>query len=148
MYTGQTELYAFGARRTVNEWASYLSIDHRSLVRRLNLLPWVDPAFVLAMPDGQHFDPSLPGGAPKSWSWSSLPWERDPWAQGWVDAHAHGATLEEVGRALGLTRERVRQVEEVAFRKLRRRAQRLGIAPLVEAVRALEEMREKREVTP
>lgn len=37
-----------------------------------------------------------------------------------IDKHPDGATLEEVGEVLGITRERVRQIEFSALRKLRR----------------------------
>lgn len=42
----------------------------------------------------------------------------DEVAVAFVNQHPDGATLEEVGNAFGLTRERVRQIEAVALRKL------------------------------
>lgn len=39
-------------------------------------------------------------------------------------ANPDGLTLEEVGRVFGLTRERIRQIEAVAIRKLRLREER------------------------
>lgn len=40
-----------------------------------------------------------------------------------------GMTLEEVGKVLGITRERVRQIEVAALKKLRRPAIRAGLMP-------------------
>lgn len=51
--------------------------------------------------------------------------EDDPWA---VEiARRGGATLEIVGEALGLTRERARQIEEIALRKLVPRLKLVGV---------------------
>lgn len=44
---------------------------------------------------------------------------QDEQARSFVEENVGGATLHEVGLALGVTRERVRQIEEVALRKLR-----------------------------
>lgn len=50
----------------------------------------------------------------------TLPFELDVAAQRFVEDHPNGATLEEIGAALGLTRERVRQIEEIALAKIRK----------------------------
>lgn len=47
------------------------------------------------------------------------PYERDVAAQLFVAAFPMGATLEMVGDAMGVSRERVRQLESVAFEKVR-----------------------------
>lgn len=41
-----------------------------------------------------------------------------PAAQDAVRAHPHGMTLEEIGQVMHITRERVRQIENTALRKL------------------------------
>lgn len=51
-------------------------------------------------------------------------------AQAFVDAHPDGATLEEIGETLGRTRERVRQLETAALRKLLARLTLLGFTAL------------------
>lgn len=55
-------------------------------------------------------------------------YEDDPHAQAFVASHPDGATLEEVSVHFGLTRERVRQIEERALRSLVLRLQLMGIS--------------------
>lgn len=69
-------------------------------------------------PWGPGTGPGL--GEPGAWTWQLLPWEDDLWAQEFVQKHPCGATLEEIGEALGVSMQRVRQIEEKALRKLRR----------------------------
>lgn len=57
---------------------------------------------------GKPFDP-----------WSDLEWEEHGEAQQIVAENPDGMTLEQVGAVLGVTRERVRQIEAQALRKLR-----------------------------
>lgn len=52
--------------------------------------------------------------------WGELPWALHREAHEVVAAHPDGMTLEEIGDILGLTRERVRQIEASALRKLRK----------------------------
>lgn len=66
---------------------------------------------------GKPFDP-----------WSDLEWEEHEEARQIVAGHPDGMTLEEVGAVLGVTRERVRQIEAVALRKLR---EGIGLAEAV-----------------
>lgn len=47
-------------------------------------------------------------------------------ANGNEDLRRDGMTLEEVGKALGVTRERIRQIEVAALRKCRRWCERNG----------------------
>lgn len=47
-------------------------------------------------------------------------------ADGSEELRRDGVTLEEVGKALGVTRERARQIEHSALRKCRRWAERNG----------------------
>lgn len=51
--------------------------------------------------------------------WSDLEWEEHDEARKIVADHPDGMTLEEVGTHLGITRERVRQIEAGALKKLR-----------------------------
>lgn len=51
--------------------------------------------------------------------WHDLEWEEHGAARRVVSEHPDGMTLEEVGKVLGVTRERVRQIEADALRKLR-----------------------------
>lgn len=52
--------------------------------------------------------------------WLDLEWEEDAVAQKLTREHVDGMTLEDVGAHMGLTRERVRQIEVQAIRKLSR----------------------------
>lgn len=72
---------------------------------------------------GKHFRRAAAAGAIVH---PSLRYEDDVACQLLVNAHPDGLTLDEVGRALGLTRERVRQIEAAALAKLRRRLAVLG----------------------
>lgn len=56
-----------------------------------------------------------------------MPWHLDAQSQEFVETHLSGATLEEIGEELGLTRERVRQLEESALRKLLARMPIAGV---------------------
>lgn len=51
--------------------------------------------------------------------WSDLEWEEHDEARRIVAENPDGMTLEEVGAYLGITRERVRQIEAAALEKLR-----------------------------
>ncbi|MBZ0116592.1 MAG: hypothetical protein K8H88_06350 [Sandaracinaceae bacterium] len=55
------------------------------------------------------------------------PYGEDRAAQAFVAEHPDGATLEQVGLALGVTRERVRQIELDALRHFRQRARVAGL---------------------
>lgn len=57
---------------------------------------------------GRPFDP-----------WRGLEWEEHAEARRIVAENPDGMTLEEVGKVLGVTRERVRQIEAAALEKLR-----------------------------
>lgn len=57
-----------------------------------------------------------------------LPWERDAECRAWMAEHDE-STLEEVGRAIGVSRERVRQIEEAALRKMRHGLEALDVGP-------------------
>lgn len=108
---------AFGEVLSIEAWSARTGIKAAVIRRRLKHLA---PEAALSLSDYAHYSTdALPGG-PKSWTWDGLSWERDPWAQQFVDEHPGGASLEEVGDAIGVTRERVRQIEEKAIRKLQR----------------------------
>lgn len=58
----------------------------------------------------------------------SIPWDQDDEVQEFVRQHPHGASLEEIGQYLQLTRERVRQLETVALRCMRFRLEQGGLS--------------------
>lgn len=59
--------------------------------------------------------PPAPRGRPAP---TVVPYALDPVAVALVERHPDGCTLEMVGEHLGLTRERVRQVQEIALAKI------------------------------
>ena len=97
-------------------WSELIGITPNILRRRLRLLP---REIALSLPRYAHVDPTAEPGAPRAWTWVLLAYEDDPWAQHFVATHPGGASLEVVGVALGMGKERIRQIEEVALDKLR-----------------------------
>ena len=70
----------------------------------------------------------LPSGRPKFNHLGIEPWEADPrWSCALDVADRGGATLAEVGQAMGLTRERARQIEVKALIRVRRLTARLSM---------------------
>jgi hypothetical protein len=51
--------------------------------------------------------------------WDALSWEQHEEAQLFVKSHPDGGNLNEIGRLMGITGERVRQIHERALAKLR-----------------------------
>jgi hypothetical protein len=136
-------LKAYGTSMPLTEWARLYGLRPGHLRRRLQALKGLPPEVVLGLRYVRHLDPRAKPGAPHSWTWDLLPWEDDAWAQAFLAKHPGGATLEEIAQALGLVRERVRQIEEVALRKCKREAKRLGV-PVEALLGTLDELRSAR----
>lgn len=68
-------------------------------------------------------------GDPLEGNREDTPWECDAAAQRFVAEHPGGATLDEVGEFFGISRERVRQIEVQALRKLARYSHALESMP-------------------
>lgn len=128
----QRQVEAFGEARALGDWVEGTAVRRAALRRRLASM---HAEIALNLPAHARVKHGAPPGTAASWTWWLLDYEDDPWAQAFVAAHPDGATLEEVGAALGIVRERVRQLEESAIRKCRRAAQKLG----AEALAVLEE---------
>lgn len=112
----EREIEAFGERHPAVVWSRLIGVRPNVLRRRMRRLP---PEVALALPRYAHVDPTARPGAPSAWTWELLAYEDDPWAQDFVARHPGGGTLEEVGDALGMGRERVNQIERRAIEKLR-----------------------------
>lgn len=66
-----------------------------------------------------HERVAIPAGHPSSASWDRDPWDDDDYAWYVVAHHPDGLSLEQVAALMGVTDERVRQIEQEAFAKLR-----------------------------
>lgn len=78
--------------------------------------------------DGERGQSVIPADAsPLRVAFETLPYEADIETQLFVSAFPQGATLEECGEWLGVTRERVRQMEGEALVSLARELRRAGI---------------------
>ncbi len=69
-------------------------------------------------PHGENVCPEPAGRPDEADPWIELEWDEHVEAKRMVDAHPDGMTLEHIGEAMGITRERVRQIEGGALRKL------------------------------
>lgn len=103
--------------RTVAEWAELANQNERRLCDYLNAGIPLEAA--VQIPRNARVDLDAPPGGPLSWTWYALPPDLDPWFHDFRKNHPGGATLEEVGYVMGVTRERLRQLEEMALRRLR-----------------------------
>lgn len=115
---------AFGERRSLHEWCALVELSAPVLAARLTRF---SPELALILPPYARVDPQAQPGEPAAWTWELLDWEDDIWARRFVAEHAGGASLDEVAAAIGIVRERVRQVEEAALRKVRARAEAMGL---------------------
>jgi len=70
------------------------------------------------------------------------PYAEDDWAWYVVQAHPDGLTLDQIGELYGLSRERVRQIEEDAVRKINRQPKRK--VEILEMLREIESLRPSR----
>lgn len=59
--------------------------------------------------------------------WDAIPWEQDAQARLLVAAYPDGLSMEAIALVMGLTRERIRQIEAAAIHKARVAAARLGL---------------------
>lgn len=69
---------------------------------------------------GRHDVLLCEGAAATFDPWVELDWEDHEEAQALVRENPGGMTLEDIGKAMGITRERVRQIESQALEKLQK----------------------------
>jgi DNA-directed RNA polymerase specialized sigma24 family protein len=65
---------------------------------------------------------------PTARTWSKLPYEDDPFAQGFIAAHPEGMSLDDIARAMRIPRSQVTSIMQRALSKLEhnRRARRIA----------------------
>ena len=109
----------------LRHWCDAFDVPIRTALRR------VDAGWPLWEAVSQPRQGWSDGSSGHGWR-DGVPYEHDLRCQRFVRDHPGGATLEEVGAELGVTRERVRQIEGKALRRLHKTAQR--IAPDLEMI--------------
>lgn len=98
---------AFGRVQSIGAWARETGINRYVIAQRL--AKGIDPEEALSVKKACELREAWEGA-------NALPFDADAMCQAIV-ARCSPLTLETVGAILGLTRERVRQIEEVALRK-------------------------------
>ena len=112
---------AFGETLDLTEWAERTGLSRRTLEERLRRKNWTGeqivtaPRFTRSVAVGHGRD-----GEPREQLVDHMtPWADDDRCWYVVTCHPDGLTLEQVGDMIGVSRERVRQIEEIAFDKLK-----------------------------
>lgn len=100
-----------GREQTLDEWSAETGIPAQTLYTRYRDGKTMDEVF--------SSTPLPKAGRGEAWTDIDKPWREDKYAQKLVEEHPYGMTLDEIGRELGVSRERVRQIENEALRKLR-----------------------------
>lgn len=117
-----------GETRYIVEWAKIAGISEDTLRKRL-AAEW-EPEEAVTKPKALTnravvLRGHVPDGAPGSSTWYDLPWEKDTWAQEFVAAHPDGASLEQVGDAMGVKVSWVCEMEQNALAKLLEKLKRV-----------------------
>lgn len=120
-----------GKTKHLREWAEEYGVDYAVVLSRWhkgerNFAKLIAPRHIPNRNPEEIMDPEIP-------------WEQDSFARWVVEKNPDGLSLEYVGLLLGVTRERVRQIELSACRKIALAASRHD----PDAVRFLELLREK-----
>lgn len=126
-----------GEIRLIRDVAAEHGLTATTIYRRLRN-GW-DMADLFQPAEGQS-DPSTPVA---EWRSMDLPWEADLFAQNKVKENPSGMELHQVADLMGVTKQRVEQIEKRALRKLKRTP---GARAMLELMLARESMRESREV--
>lgn len=104
--------------KTLRAWSEESGVPYNTLCRRVHRGIPLDVALKGRVNLSRMSEAQSVGGI-GSLTWQTLPWEQDQAAQRLVREYPAGLVLSSVGAAMGLTKERVRQLEFYALRKLR-----------------------------
>jgi hypothetical protein len=107
-----------GERITTSQASQRYGIPRQRLNARLRQ-GWSDVDAVTVPAWVHHARVSVQAGHPSSASWDRDPWSDDDHAWYVVACHPDGLSLEQVAALMGVTDERVRQIEQEAFAKIR-----------------------------
>lgn len=113
---------AWGSTRTLREWAEYLGVSPAGIRSRI-YKKGMTPHEAVTKPWAAHAGKRKRGARPSAEPILPdlhVPWEESDWSWYVVAHHPNGLTLDEIGQLMGITRERVRQIEQKAFGKLLR----------------------------
>ncbi len=111
-------LYIDGEALTTAQAAQRFGVRRQRLCERLRA-GWSDIDAVTVPAWVHHARVAVPAGHPTSASWDRDPWDEDDHAWYVVAHHPDGLSLEQVAALMGVTDERVRQIEQEAFAKIR-----------------------------
>lgn len=138
LVTHDLVIEANGESRTHKAWAAHIGLTPNGL--RARICAGMTPEEAVTRPRRRRAK-NRPSGASLVED-LDLPWEVSD--QSWyiVARHPAGLTLEQVGEVFGLTRERIRQIEEKALKKLLRSPTRAAV------LRELLELSLERETAP
>jgi hypothetical protein len=113
------KIEAFGKTQTRGEWAREYGIHRNTLDTRLDRgLPLEQAVSIPAHCKLANLEADA--GHPGATSWYKPRYEDDDHCWYVVANHPEGLTLEQVGQLMGVTRERIRQIEAKIIRKVRK----------------------------
>lgn len=153
-----------GQRKTLDQWAAHYDVSRGCVYKRLARGMTLEQALTTRVlptseasraghlsrkaPPGRKRTKEQPISGEEAWEGANKrPFRDDVVAQILFNARGGDYTLDEVGLMLGISRERVRQIEKQAYGKYVRELAKLGLSreQVVDALRTREALRARRE---